>query len=227
VEFTPHSAAGHLVTLSLAAPQCELRQAEENGIERKDGMYHLEQSSRRNESIIINADHRTGGGPRRLLLPFQLQLWLRRVHMQSAPFYLRLDLCLGFCFCLGFGFYFGFSGSLGNLDPCDARVRGCVCACALAVTGIAGLGLFTSRVRIGGSIGGYRRSILIVDRLYYRIICLGLFFLSLSLRCFAFLFLTFLLLYKKKGCRSAPDSHDVRTDAPPSLARALSLPFPS
>jgi len=109
--------------------------------------------------------------------------------MQSAAFYLRLSL--GFCFCLGF--YFCFGGSLGNLDPCDARVRGCVCVCALAVASIAGLGLFTDRA--GGSVGGYRRSILIVDRLYYRIIRLGLFFLSLRLCCFAFLFLFFLLLH--------------------------------
>jgi hypothetical protein len=97
--------------------------------------------------------------------------------MQSAA--LRLYLCLGFC------------RSLGNLDPCDARV-----GCGLAVTSIVVpvLGLFTGRV--GGSRGGYRRSILIVDRLYYRIIRLGLLFLSLSLslRCFAFLFLSLLLL---------------------------------
>jgi hypothetical protein len=95
------------------------------------------------------------------------------------------------CLCLCLGFRFRFCGSLGNLDPCDARVGGCVCA--LAVATIAGLGLFTGRV--GGSVGGYRRSILIVDRLYYRIIRLGLFFLSLSLRCLAFLFLSLLLLY--------------------------------
>jgi hypothetical protein len=43
----------------LAAPQRELREAEEDGIERKDGMYDLEQSSRRNKSIIFNANQRT------------------------------------------------------------------------------------------------------------------------------------------------------------------------
>ena len=155
-------------------------------------MYDVEQSSRRNKSIIINADHRTcvrrfGKGPRCLLLSFKLQLRLRWVHMQSAAFYLRL--CLGFCFCLCL--YFCFGGSLGNLDPCDARVRGCVCIRALAVASIVGLGLFTDRV--GGSVGGYRRSILIVDRLYYRIIRLGLLFLGLS-RCFLLLFLSLLLL---------------------------------
>lgn len=100
--FTPHS------TLSLGLPQCELREAKDDSIKRKYGLYDLEQSSRRNKSIIINADQRTGGGPRRLLLPFQLQLRLRRVHMQSAAFYLslRLRLCLGFCFRLGFYFCF-------------------------------------------------------------------------------------------------------------------------
>lgn len=182
--------------LSLAAPQRELREAKEDGIKRKDGMYDLEQSSRRNKSIIINADHRMCL-VRRFLLSFQLQLRLRRVHVQSAAFHLRLCLCLSFC--LGFGFYFRFSGSLRNLDPCDARVRGCVCTCALAVAvvSIAGLGLFTGRLRVRGSVGGYRRSILIVDRFYYRIIRLGLLFLSVSL-CFGFLFLSLLLLYIRK-----------------------------
>ena len=107
--------------------------------------------------------------------------------MQSAAFYLRL--CLGFCVCLGL--YFSFCGSFGNLDPCDAGVRGCVCACALAVASLTGLGFFTGRIR--GSVGGHRRSILIVVRLYYRIIRLGLFLLSLGLS-FAFLFFLFLLL---------------------------------
>jgi len=118
-----------------------------------------------------------------------LQLWLRRVDMQSAA------LCFSFSFCLGFYFCFCFCGRLGNLDPCDACVRGCVYALAVAFATIARLGLFIGRV--GGSVGGYRRSILIVDRLYYRIIRLGLFFLSLSLslRCFALLFLSLLLLY--------------------------------
>lgn len=98
--------------------------------------------------------------------------------MQSAALY--LGFAFGFCFC----------GSLRNLDPCNARVGGCVRALAVAI--IARLGLFTGRV--GGSVGGYRRSILIVDSLYYRIICLDLFFLGLSLRCFAFLFLSLLFL---------------------------------
>ena len=101
--------------------------------------------------------------------------------MQSAALY--LSFCFGFCFC--------FCGSLRNLDPCDARVGGCVRALAIAI--IARLGIFTGRV--GGSVGGYWRSILIVDSLYYRIIRLGLFFLGLSLCCFAFLFLSLLFLY--------------------------------
>ena len=222
-ESTPHS------TLSLAAPQCELREAKEDGIKRKDSMYDFEQSSRRNKSSVINADQRTSGRPRRLLLPFQLQLRLRRVHMQSAAFYLRLNLslCLGFCFCLRFCFCFCFSGSLSNLDPCDARVRGCVCVCALAVAGIIGLGLFTSCVRIGGCVGGYRRSILIVDRLYCRIIGLGLFLFLFLLSCLAFLFLSFLLLYIRKVVGQHPIPCMTFADAPPSLARALSLPVPS
>src|SRR6266481_6346603 len=66
--FTPHS------TLSLAPPQRELREAKEDGIKWQNGMYDLEQSSRRNQGIIVNADQSTGGGPRRLLLQFQLQL---------------------------------------------------------------------------------------------------------------------------------------------------------
>ncbi len=66
--FTPHSAAEHLVTLSPAAPQRELRKTKEDGINRKDGMYDVEQGSRRNKSIIINTDHSTcvrrfGEGP--------------------------------------------------------------------------------------------------------------------------------------------------------------------
>jgi len=170
-------------TLSPAAPGRELREAKEDGIERKDGMHDLKQSNRRNKSIIISADQRTSVRHWRyllLLLLFQHQYWLRGVNVQSAAFRLRL------CFC----FYFRFCGSLGNLDPCDARVRGCIYA--LAVACIASLGLFTGRV--GGSVGRYRRSILIVDRLYYRIIRRGLFFLSLCIRCFAFLFL-FLFLF--------------------------------
>ena len=127
-------------------------------------MYDVEQSSRRNNKSIINASYRTRvrfryhRGPRRLL-----QLRLRGVYVQSAAF----CLCLCLCLCIGFCFRLCFRGSLGNLDPCDARVGGCV--------------------------GGYRRSILIVDRLYYRIIRLGLFFLGLS-RCFLLLFLPLLLL---------------------------------
>src|SRR6266576_1103015 len=72
---------GSQATLSLAAPQRELREAKEDGIERKDGMYDVEHSSRRNKSIITNVNQRTcvprfwsrhcGG----------LQLGLRRVHV--------------------------------------------------------------------------------------------------------------------------------------------------
>ena len=47
---------GSQATLSPAAPQRELREAKEDGIERKDGMYDVEQSSRGNKSIIINAN---------------------------------------------------------------------------------------------------------------------------------------------------------------------------
>jgi hypothetical protein len=142
--------------------------------------------------------------------------------MQSAAF--RLRLSLGFCFCLSF--YFGFCGfrrSLGNLDPCDAGVGGCVCACALAVASIAGLlGLFTGRV--GGIVGGYRRSILIVDRLYYRIIRLGLFCLTLSLCFLAFLFLSFLLLYiyrTKDICQHPIPLHDIRRRTSFSCSRSF------
>jgi len=42
--------------LSPAAPERELREAKEDGIERKDGMYDVEHSSRRNNKSIINAD---------------------------------------------------------------------------------------------------------------------------------------------------------------------------
>ena len=81
---------------------------------------------------------------------------------------------------------------LGDLDPCNARVGGCIRA--LAVTSIASI------VRVGrfhcglGGVRSRRRSILIVDRLYYRIIrhlCL-LFFCCF--RC-TLLFLCFLFLY--------------------------------
>jgi hypothetical protein len=50
---------GSQATLSLATPQRELREAKQDGIEWKDGMYDVEQSSRRNKSIIINANQRT------------------------------------------------------------------------------------------------------------------------------------------------------------------------
>ena len=50
---------GFQATLSPATPQRKLREAKEDGIERKDGMYDVKQSSRRNKSIIINPDQRT------------------------------------------------------------------------------------------------------------------------------------------------------------------------
>jgi hypothetical protein len=50
---------GFQATLGLAAPQRELREAKQDGIERKDGMYDLEHSARRNKSIVINANQRT------------------------------------------------------------------------------------------------------------------------------------------------------------------------
>ena len=136
--------------------------------------------------------------------------------MQSAAFYLRLCLRLWLWFCLAF--HFCFCGILRNLDPCDARVRGCVCVFALAVASIADFGLFTGR--IGGSVGGYRRGILIVDRLYYRIICLRLFFLSLS--CFTFLFLFFLLLYITKDMHQHPiPFRDIRRRTSFSCSRSF------
>ena len=50
---------GFQATLRPATPQRKLRKTKEDGIERKDGMYDVEQSSRRNKSIIINPDQRT------------------------------------------------------------------------------------------------------------------------------------------------------------------------
>jgi hypothetical protein len=47
---------GSQATLRLAAPQRELREAKEDGIERKDSMYDLEQSSRRNKRRIVNTN---------------------------------------------------------------------------------------------------------------------------------------------------------------------------
>jgi len=44
--------------LSAAAPQRKLREANEDGIERKDGMHDTKQSSRRNKSLV-NMDQRT------------------------------------------------------------------------------------------------------------------------------------------------------------------------
>ncbi len=78
-------------------------------------------------------------------------------------------------------------GSLfGNLDPCDASI-------------ITRAGFFPSRVGRLGGLGGIHShwcSILVVHRLYYRIIRFGLFLLGfcLCLRCLAFLLFSFLLL---------------------------------
>jgi hypothetical protein len=81
-----------------------------------------------------------------------------------------------------------FCGVLRDLDPCDARVG---CTRALAVASVARIGLFPGGL---GRIRRGRRSILIVDRLYYRIIpCLRL--LLVCLRCTVLLFLCFLFLY--------------------------------
>jgi len=73
--FTPHTRRrthdGPKLTLSPAAPIRELREAKEDSIERKDGMYDVEQSSRRNKgSIIINADQRA-----RVRVRWQCRVW--------------------------------------------------------------------------------------------------------------------------------------------------------
>lgn len=47
------------LALSPATPQRELREAEEDGIERKDGMHNAKQSSRCNETIVSMTDQRT------------------------------------------------------------------------------------------------------------------------------------------------------------------------
>jgi hypothetical protein len=80
-----------------------------------------------------------------------------------------------------------FCNALGDLDPCDARVG---CIRPLAIANIARTGLFSRG--LGGAHRG-RRSILIVDRLYYQIIC-RLCFLLVCFRCTVLLFLCFLFL---------------------------------
>jgi len=93
--------------LSAAAPQRELREANEDGIERKDGMHDTEQSSWRNKSLV-NVYQRTRVWFRFRLCLSRLQLRLRRVHMQSAAFRLCLCLCRSLV--------------IGDFDPCDACV---------------------------------------------------------------------------------------------------------
>lgn len=54
-----HAQPPNTSILGLAAPRRKLREAKEDGIERKDGTYDLKQSSRRNKSISVNANQRT------------------------------------------------------------------------------------------------------------------------------------------------------------------------
>ena len=143
-------------------------------------MDDMKQSGRRDKrttSLAVDqwtcVRRRSRHGGRRRWLQFRL----RRVHMQSAAICLSLR------------------GSLfGNLDPCDAGVGGCVRALALPSI-IASAGFFPGRVGRLGGIRGHRCSILVVHRLYYRIIRLGLFLLGFCL-CLAFLLFSFLLLYE-------------------------------
>jgi hypothetical protein len=105
----------------------------------------------------------------------QLQLWLRRIHVQSAA---ALGLSLS-----------SLRGRLGDPHPCDARVgwrRRVRCALAVAAAiVVAVLGVRRRLILRGGLGRGVRcrwRGILIADRLYYRIIRLGFLLLLLCLR---------------------------------------------
>ena len=154
----------------------------------------MKQSGRRDKrTISLALDQRTC--IRRLGLQLQLQLRLRRVDVQSTAICLSLRGCL-----------------FGNLDPGDAGVGGCVSALALA--SIIAAGFFPGRVGRLGGLGGirghHRCSILVVHRLYYRIIRLGLLLLgfSLCLRCLAFLLFSFLLLYGREFSARYPDKAD-------------------
>ena len=97
---------------------------------------------------------------------------------------------------LGLGlFYLCLRGRLGDPHPCDARVGGggggrvrCALAVALVVRRLI------LRGRLGRTVRCCRRGILIVDRLYYRIIRLGFLLLLLCLRRFFLLLLSFLVL---------------------------------
>ncbi|KAF8262604.1 hypothetical protein EI94DRAFT_672139 [Lactarius quietus] len=144
-------------------------------------MHDAKQSGRGKKSVRRSTYQRTRTRTRRL----QLQLWLRRIHVQSAALGLSLR-----------------GRRVGDPHPCDTRVGGRVrCAfavvAALAVASVAlvrrifrGLGRRGVRCR--------RRGILIVDRLYYRIIRLGLLLLLLCLRRRLFLLLLLFLFLKNK-----------------------------
>ncbi len=82
-----------------------------------------------------------------------------------------------------------FWGRLGYLNPCHARVRRRICRAALVVARVTLVSLILGC--LGRGLRCRRRGILIVDRLYYRIISLG--FLLLCLRS-SLLFLPLLLL---------------------------------
>jgi hypothetical protein len=139
-------------------------------------MHDAKQSGRRKKSV-----RRRGSTYQRCVRRLQ-QLWLRRIHVQSAALGLSLR------------------GLLGDLHPCDARLGGRSVAVALAVACVVILVGLIFRGGLGLGVRFCWRGILIGDRLYYHIIRLGLLLLCLlCLRCCLFLLLlSFLLLLKKK-----------------------------
>jgi len=160
-------------------PLRELGKTYEDGIHWEKGMHDAKQSGRRKKGVR-GTYQRTGLVHRGRSLHLQLQLWLRWIHMQSAA--LGLDL--------------SFRGCLGDPHPCHTRRVGRrICRAALAIAIVVGL---VGRLILGGLGGGFRcrrSGILIVDRLYYRITCLGR-LLLLCLRCLFLLLLSFFLLFK-------------------------------
>ena len=123
-------------------------------------MHDAKQSGRRKEIV------RRRGRTYQRCVRRRLQLWLRRIHVQSAA----LDL--------------SFRGCPGDPHPCDTRLGWGSVAAALAVTSVVVLVSLIFGGGLGRGLRCRRRGILIGDRLYYRIIRLGLLFLSLlCLRC--------------------------------------------